>query len=90
MWRRCNAPCPQYSLMDQRTRLDAMPMARDQGSLNDTDVTALRVDLQRTADAWRVVIERDGQRRELGSIDELIRYLRDLSGLPERRQHGLR
>ena len=54
------------------------------------NISAVKVDLQRAEHAWHVVIERDGQRREVGSIDELIRFLRDLAGLPERRRHGLR
>lgn len=58
--------------------------------MNEADVTAVKVDLQRADDTWRVVIERDGQRRELASIDELIRYLENLAAAQERRGRGLR
>lgn len=65
-------------------------MAHGHDAMNEAQASTVRVDLQRAEHAWHVVIERDGQRREVGSIDELIRFLRDLAALPERRRHGLR
>lgn len=52
--------------------------------------TEMKVDLQRTDGDWHVVLEHDGQRRELGGIGELIRYLESLAPGGQRPVRGLR
>ena len=44
----------------------------------------LKLDLLRSAGAWRVVLERAGQQQELGGLDELIRYLHSLAAVAGR------
>lgn len=58
--------------------------------MNELHVKELKVDLQRTDGAWHVVIERDGQRHDVGGINELIRYLESLAAANERPARGLR
>lgn len=43
----------------------------------------LRVDLCASNGSWHVVVEQEGQRRELGGLGELIRYLQGLAGTGE-------
>lgn len=76
--------------MDQRAHPDAQATAGGHGGMNEADATALKIDLHRADDGWLIVIERDGQRRELGSLDELIRLLEQLASAHERRRRGLR
>ncbi len=59
--------------------------------MEPTGDTALTVDLRVANGSWRVVIERGGLRRELESLDELIRYLQRLPGADEAKPaRGLR
>ena len=50
----------------------------------------VRLALTRVGADWRVVLERRGQRSELGSLDELIRFLRELAAERLPVQRGLR
>ncbi len=50
----------------------------------------LKLDLLRNDGSWRVVLERAGQRQELGGLDELIRYLQSLAADERRPPRGLR
>lgn len=65
-----------------------MPSHRDR--VNSANGIDMRVDLHQADGAWHVVIERDGQRHELGGIDELIRYLEWLAAAKDRPVRGLR
>ncbi len=58
--------------------------------MNESNVTAMKVDLHQADGAWHIVIERDGQRQEMGGINELIRYLESLTAAKERPVRGLR
>jgi hypothetical protein len=59
--------------------------------METTSETALRVDLRETNGSWHVVVEREGSRRELEGLDELIRYLQGLAAGSEKRPaRGLR
>ncbi|MCC6380038.1 MAG: hypothetical protein IT519_14580 [Burkholderiales bacterium] len=50
----------------------------------------VRLALTRVGADWRVVLERRGQRSELGGLDELIRFLLDLAAERPPVQRGLR
>ena len=50
----------------------------------------VKLALTRVGADWRVVLERRGQRSELGSLDELIRFLRELAAERLPVQRGLR
>ncbi len=43
----------------------------------------LKVDLCVSNGSWHVVVEQEGQRRELGGLGELIRYLQGLAAAGE-------
>lgn len=47
--------------------------------MKDTTGNALTVELLEVDGSWHVVLEREGARRELEGLDELIRYLSGLA-----------
>lgn len=53
----------------------------------DDDV---KLALYRAGADWRVVLERRGEKKDLGGLDELIRYLQELAGNRGRAPRGLR
>jgi len=58
--------------------------------MNDAKPNEMKVAMHQADGAWRVVVERDGQRRELSGIGELICYLESLAVAGERPARGLR
>lgn len=65
-------------------------MQNERRNVNPPSISEMKVDLHQAGGRWRVVIERDGQRHELGGIEELIRYLEWLAAAKERTVRGLR
>ena len=60
------------------------------GDVDASTEEELTLALSRAGADWRVVVERAGERRELGGLDELIRYLEELAGTRVRQPRGLR
>jgi hypothetical protein len=58
--------------------------------MNESQPEKMNVAMHLADGAWQVVIERDGQRRELGGIGELIRLLESLASAMDRPARGLR
>lgn len=50
----------------------------------------MKVAMHQADGSWRVVIERDGQRRDLDGIEELIRILKALAAAKQQPARGLR
>lgn len=58
--------------------------------MSESTPSEMKVAMHRADGDWRVVIERDGQRRDLGGIEELIRILETLAAAKQRPARGLR
>lgn len=58
--------------------------------MSESSPSEMKVAMHQADGDWRVVIERDGQRRDLGGIEELIRILEALAAAKQRPARGLR
>jgi hypothetical protein len=50
----------------------------------------MKVDLREVDGTWHAVVEREGQKHDVGGISELIRYLEALTPREVRTPRGLR
>jgi len=66
------------------------PLDETGGDVDAAVEDDVRLALTRVGADWRVVLERRGQRSELGGLDELIRFLLDLAAERPPVQRGLR
>ncbi len=58
--------------------------------MNEPYPDEMKVAMHQADGRWHVVIERDGQRNDLGGIEELIRILEALAAAKQRPARGLR
>lgn len=58
--------------------------------MNSGNGNDVKIDLHLAEGGWRVTIERDGRRRDLHGIEELIRFLEALAAAQPQPVRGLR
>lgn len=58
--------------------------------MSESSPIEMKVAMHQADGDWHVVIERDGQRRDLGGIAELIRILEALAAAKQQPARGLR
>lgn len=58
--------------------------------MGETELTAVKVDMQARDGAWHITLERDGETMEVGTLRELIRFLEGIAAHEPRSVRGLR